>query len=99
MGARTCANHKDAPATAQCHQCKKDLCKSCVMVTPTGIYCSTQCSTIARELKARGGEKKKSGSAAKAFMVLLLLAIAYVVGAYLVAPGTQYDVLGMLIKR
>ncbi|HEY3225830.1 MAG TPA: B-box zinc finger protein [Planctomycetota bacterium] len=101
MGAKTCAIHEDQPAVSTCHQCHKDLCKSCVMVTPTGTFCSSECSVLFRELKAHEGEGKKSSSAGMKLVLLLLLVVA---AAFLIhlAPATKgkpFDVIGRILNK
>jgi len=101
MGAKTCANHHDQPAVSACGQCRKDLCKSCVMVTPAGTFCSSECSVLHREMKSQSGAPKKSSGAAMKLVLFLLLVLA---AAFLIhlAPqtkGTQFDLIGRLLNR
>src|SRR5262245_44129618 len=101
MGTKTCAVHEKQASVAACKQCGKELCKSCVMVTPAGTFCSSECSILCREMKAQGGTgKKASGAGVKLGLILLLLAA----GAYLihVAPmtkGKPYDLLDVFLKK
>ena len=39
----TCANHRDIKAAADCDRCSKPVCRSCVVQTPRGKFCSTAC--------------------------------------------------------
>lgn len=100
MGAKTCANHDEQPAVSACGQCHKDLCKSCVMVTPTGTFCSSECSVLYRELKAHETEGKKSSSSGMKLVLLLLLVVA---AAFLIhlAPATKgkpFDLIGRILN-
>ncbi|MBI4565617.1 MAG: hypothetical protein HY716_13060 [Planctomycetes bacterium] len=100
MASKMCANHPKAPATTQCHQCKKDLCKSCVMVTPSGTFCSSECSILYRETKVQSGrEGKKTSAGKKMVLVLLLLLVGAAVAVHLTAKGSPYDVIGKLMSR
>jgi hypothetical protein len=51
--AKTCFNHKDAPAATMCHQCHHPICKACSLVTPQGIFCSPECNILNRDVKSR----------------------------------------------
>ncbi|HKS16800.1 MAG TPA: hypothetical protein VJU16_05770 [Planctomycetota bacterium] len=102
MGAKTCSMHETQPAVAACGQCRKDLCKSCVMVTPTGNFCSSECSVLFREMKGQGGSssRKSSGSATKAVLFLLLLvAAAFLVHLAPMTTGKPYDVIGKILNK
>src|SRR6185295_871359 len=101
MGAKTCANHDEQPAVSACGQCHKDLCKSCVMVTPAGTFCSSECSVLCRELKAQGGTGAKASSIGMKLVlfVLLLAAGAFLVHLAPMTTGKPYDVIGMILKK
>ncbi len=92
MANKNCANHPNAPSVTVCHQCQKPICKSCVMVTTTGTFCSSECSIISKELRARegGGKKKKSG-AGMALAFLLLVVVAGLFGVYFAAKDQPAD--------
>lgn len=93
MGQKYCVSHPNAPSVSHCHQCHKPLCKSCVMVTPAGSFCSSECSIIYKEMKAKlgGGGRKKGGNAAKVLMFVVLLAVAGVLVIHLMARGKDSD--------
>jgi hypothetical protein len=101
MGAKRCAVHGDQNSVSACRQCSKELCKSCVMVTPVGTFCSSECSVLHREMKAHQGSggKKSSGVGAKMFVVLLLL-VAAAFAIHLAPPttGQPYDVVAKLLN-
>ncbi len=101
MGARHCAMHDDQPAVAACAQCRKDLCKSCVMVTPSGTFCSSECSVLHREMKSQGGAgKQASGAGIKAvLMLLLLVAAAFLIHLAPMTTGKPYDILGLILSK
>ena len=99
MGAKHCTVHEDQPSVAACRQCSKELCKSCVMVTPVGTFCSSECSVLHREMKAhQGSGKKSSGVGARMFVVLLLL-VAAAFAIHLAPPttGKPYDVVAKIL--
>ena len=101
MGTKTCSMHENQPAVASCHQCRKDLCKSCVMITPTGSFCSSECSVLYREMKSQGGQGKKSAGVATKGVLLLLLLVAVEVLVHLapMTTGKPYDVIGQILNR
>ena len=53
MAGKACLNHNDREAVAQCHQCHKPICKSCLKQDPAGSFCSTECLTKYKDFKAR----------------------------------------------
>ena len=100
MGAKNCAVHEKENSVAACRQCSKALCKSCVMVTQVGTFCSSECSVLNREMTThRGSSRKSSGVGAKAFVVVLLL-VAVAFGIHLAPPttGKPFDVVGRLLS-
>ena len=97
--AKTCANHPKDQATSACHQCHKNLCRSCIMVTPAGTFCSSECSVIFREMKSMGEKKKSSGFGTKLVLFVLVVAVLAVGGAYLFARGSSYDILSPLLRK
>ena len=101
MGTKHCSMHEDQPSVSACHQCRKDLCKSCVMVTPAGTFCSSECSVLFREMKSHGGPgKKTSGAGMK--LVLLLLALVGAAFAIHLAPmttGKPFDLIGRILNQ
>lgn len=101
MGEKHCANHENQPAVSSCAQCRKDLCKSCVMVTPAGTFCSSECSVLHREMKAHsGGGKKSSGAAMKLVLVLLLLvAVAFLIHLAPQTKGSSFDLIGRILNK
>ncbi len=38
-----CIHHPAVVAVAHCHQCAKPVCGGCVVVGPTGKFCSSEC--------------------------------------------------------
>ncbi len=104
--AKMCINHKDQPSVTMCAQCHKPLCKSCVMVTPGGSFCSTECSILNREFKAKmqgAGGGKKMGFFGK-FIIFLILVAVVLVGIHVAALNgvdavKQIDVIGKLLNK
>jgi len=86
---KNCLVHKEQPSVAMCHQCHKPICKSCVMVTPVGSFCSSECSIIYKEMKAKLGQtgKKKGGGAGMVLVFVVLLIVAAMFLVYFMAKG------------
>jgi hypothetical protein len=102
MGGKHCAVHENQPSVSSCKQCGKDLCKSCVMVTPAGTFCSSECSVLHRELKSQGGPAKRtSGGGAMKFVLFLLLlaAAAFAIHLAPMTTGKPYDVIGRFLNK
>ena len=101
MGGKTCAAHADQAAVSVCHRCRKDLCKLCVMVTPSGTFCSSECAVLHRELKSPPEVGQESSSPAmKAVLVLLtLVAIMFLVHLVPATSGKPFDLIGRIMKR
>ena len=102
MGTKHCAVHNDQPSVSSCRQCGKDLCKSCVMVTPSGTFCSSECSVLHREMAgAGGGTKKKSSGAGMKLVLLLLLVVAVAFAIHLMpsTTGQSYDIIGRILNK
>ena len=38
-----CIHHPAVEAVAHCHQCSKPVCGACVVIGPTGRFCSFEC--------------------------------------------------------
>jgi len=74
--AKTCLNHKDAPAATMCHQCHNPICKACSLVTPQGIFCSPECNLLSRDVKTRLREPEPGGM--RRLETLLKLMAAFV---------------------
>jgi hypothetical protein len=92
MSGKNCLKHKDQPSVTMCHQCHHPLCKSCVMVTPAGTFCSSECSIIFKEMKAKLGDKKKKGSSAGlVFVFIVLLAVASLFVIHFAARDKEHD--------
>ena len=92
MGAKYCLKHKDQPSVTMCHQCHNPLCKSCVMVTPAGTFCGSECSMIFKEMKAKLGDgKKKGGGGAMVLVFIILLMIASTFVIYFAAKDKPQD--------
>ena len=101
MGGKRCAIHEKEAAVSACRQCSKDLCKSCVMVTPAGAFCSSECSVLHREMHAHAKPVAKSGGAAgKLYLFVLFLAGAAVALHYLpMTKGQPYDLIGRYLDK
>ncbi len=108
MGTKVCLKHKEQPSVTMCHQCHNPLCKSCVMVTPAGTFCGSECSMIFKEMKAKLGEGRKKGGGGGAmvlvFIILLMIAATFVI--YFAAkdkPGSHWlrkiDIIGRMINQ
>jgi hypothetical protein len=101
MGMKTCAVHGEQASVSACRQCGKELCKSCVMVTPAGTFCSSECSVLCRELKSQGGSGRKSSGSAMKLVVFLLLVVAaaFVIHLAPMTSGKPYDVIGRILNK
>ncbi|OHB75819.1 MAG: hypothetical protein A2Z34_11095 [Planctomycetes bacterium RBG_16_59_8] len=103
--AKMCVNHASEAAVTHCYQCHKPLCKSCLMVTPHGSFCSSECNIIYKEFKERykGEGKRKSSVMAKIFAFFLLL-IAAIIAIHVVAEYGKVkalagvDIIGKLLN-
>ena len=77
--AKVCARHPDRPASKMCHQCQKPVCKSCLLVTPHGQFCSSECSLVLREFrdqkKASGGKQPVAMGKKLTGFVMALIAV------------------------
>lgn len=95
MSGKNCANHPNSPSVTMCGQCQKPICKSCVMVTATGTFCSSECSIISKELRHKGGGggggRRKGGGAGMALVFLVLLAVAALFGIHFAAKKQPPD--------
>lgn len=86
--AKMCVAHPSEPAITHCFQCHKPVCKSCVMVTPHGSFCSSECSIIYREFQDRfqGGKRKRAGIFMKivavGLFVLALVSAIHILAQY-----------------
>jgi len=76
--AKTCFNHKDAPATTMCHQCHHPICKACSLVTPQGIFCSPECSLLNRDVKSRLQQSEPKGMTRLETMLKLMVAFVLI---------------------
>lgn len=76
--AKTCFNHKDAPASTMCHQCHHPICKACSLVTPQGIFCSPECNLLNRDVKARLQEGAPTGMTRLETMLKLIAAFVLI---------------------
>lgn len=101
MGSKNCAVHEDQASVSACAQCGKNLCKSCVMVTPAGNFCSSECSVLHREMTSQHRlATHSSGGALKAALVLLLLvAAAFLIHLAPMTAGKPYDLIGLLLDK
>lgn len=72
--AKTCFNHKDAPAATMCHQCHHPICKACTLVAPQGIFCSPECSLLNRDVKSRLQQGAPKGMTRLETMLKLIVA-------------------------
>jgi hypothetical protein len=102
MGGRHCAVHESDTAVSACKQCSKDLCKSCVMVTPAGTFCSSECSVLHRELKSHQGgpAKRSSGVGVRLVLfVLFLVAVAFAIHLLPMTKGQPYDLITRFMNK
>ena len=103
--AKTCMNHRDRPASTMCHQCHKPICRSCVVVTPTGSFCSSECSVSFRLIKTKlGGGKKKETSMTGKMVLLVGSSIILLVMLVHFAAGRmealqKFDFLGKILGK
>ena len=101
MGTKRCAIHERDASVASCRQCGKELCKSCVMVTPSGTFCSSECNVLHREFKSQKGSAAPASTGAMkgVLVVLLLLAAAFVIHLAPMTTGQPYDIIGMILNK
>lgn len=99
-----CLKHKDQNAITQCNQCHKPLCKSCTMVTPQGSFCSSECSILSREFKARfaAGKPRRASFAMKFIGVILFVFAIFLAvhGAHRfgnVEIAGKFDIIGRVL--
>jgi hypothetical protein len=103
--ARTCINHKDVPSVTMCHQCHHPICKSCSIVMPLGTFCSTECSILNRDVKARLREGAPKGMGkleglikiVAAFVLIFMLLYGIHMAAQRVPKLKKADVIGRLL--
>lgn len=103
--AKYCINHANASAITMCTQCHKPLCQSCTMVTPSGRFCSSECSILHKEIttKLGRGDQKKGSAAGMKIVFVLLLVVAAFFGVHFVARGKadhplkRIDLIGRLM--
>ena|SRR5688572_3103719 len=100
MGGKFCAVHEKEASVSACRQCGKDLCKSCVMVTPAGTFCSSECSVLHREMKAHDKPAGKSGGVATRFVLFLLFLVGAAVAIRFIpmTKGQPYDLISRFMK-
>lgn len=100
--AKKCLNHEDRPAATMCHQCHKPICKSCVMMTPRGAFCSTECGLFFRDMKLGLGAPKERGFTGKVVVLVIMIFIAAVFIFHFVARDVpslrKYDIIGKFMK-
>ena len=90
-----CINHPGVEATVRCKQCGKPVCNTCVVIGPTGRFCSAGCQQRHQAFAQRAQQldgKTRSGL----FMrirnaVAALIVLAAVVGVALFL-GRMFDV-------
>jgi hypothetical protein len=103
--ARTCINHKEVASATMCHQCHHPICKACSLVTPQGIFCSSECSILNREVKERlkeGKPKELGGFFTKAAAAFVLTVVGFM-GIHMAASHgmpqlKRIDVIGLILK-
>jgi len=86
-----CINHRGVEAVARCKQCNKAVCKSCLVVSAKGRFCSEACRDSyeeffkrAQEAEARKGPSAKGAKALQFVGKILVLLLALVfIGAVL----------------
>jgi hypothetical protein len=76
--AKSCINHKDAPASTMCHQCHHPICKACSLVSPQGIFCSPECNILNRDVKTRLEDAGHKGMTRLETMLKLLVAFVLI---------------------
>src|SRR5262249_39652452 len=71
---KTCIRHKDVASVTMCHQGHVPICAACSIVAPTGTFCSSECSILNREMKAKLHEDKPKGMPRLETMIKLIAA-------------------------
>ena len=80
-----CINHKDVAASAECGQCKKQLCRLCVQPHGSSIFCSDQCVKDFKAAEAIIESQQPSSRKIKiklTIMLSLIVVILYIAYAY-----------------
>jgi hypothetical protein len=107
MAAKSCLNHREREAVAQCHQCHKPMCAECVMDDPLGKFCSPQCLARFREFKARWKEPDTKPPfslvgllSGLTMLAIVLLGIAWIGHNVVGMPFfARYDYLGKWLSK
>ena len=91
-----CFFHMGRPAVTRCKQCGKPLCSDCRLVTEDGLFCSDKCAQTAGVFVKRSQdlEEKRSGrrkgipaGLIKFIIFLIIIAVVYKLGKYLIGQG------------
>ena len=94
MPSKTCLNHKEAEAVAQCHQCHKPVCKKCLVVQGEGKFCSTECAAKNKSFKESYKEPKLAGPGIISQVVGVVIGLAIL--DVLIYLGVRFLGLGFL---
>lgn len=104
---KTCINHREAPSTTMCHQCHRPICKACTLVTPQGMFCSSECGLLNREFKEKakeGGTRQGMGKAVAllqltgAFVLIGLIFVGINAAAQKVPKLKKIDLIGRVVE-
>ena len=86
-----------------CHQCHKPICRSCVVVTPEGSFCSSECTVTFRLVKTKlgGGGKPKPSFGSQVVMLVMLSLVLGVMLLHFAARQVEslqkFDMIGKLL--
>ena len=99
---KMCLRHRQTPSSTMCHECHKPICRSCIMVTPVGSFCSSECDIMFREMKKRIPKASKVPGGKAVLLGLCLVVLAFFL-IHLAARSNpklkEYDVIGRFLGR
>jgi hypothetical protein len=90
-----CINHPGIEATHRCKQCGKPVCDTCVVLGPTGRFCSENCKTTHENFVQRARQletKTRSGFGMRLRNAFGFLIVAVVVTAVVLGIGFFFEV-------
>lgn len=88
-----------------CHQCHDPICKACSLITPQGVFCSSHCSVLNREVKERLKEprpRELAGFFTKVSVAFVLIVVGFM-GIHIAASNgiqslKRIDAIGLVLK-
>ena len=99
---KMCLKHRRTPSSTMCHECHNPICRACVMVTPQGSFCSSECNILYREMKKRMPKATKAMRGKSILLGLSVIVLALFVFHFVFRDNPElkkYDVIGRLLGR